>query len=87
MDLEELFNVNWFHLSEFLEDFKVFVIRENGTFHLKETRDGLTINSDTLLFPMLMGYFGIHNTAQLLDASPSKRTAIVLARKLDLLYQ
>lgn len=83
---KEKSRIAWFQLSEELEDFGLNVVKRFGVWHL-ELSNGDEFSKGTNLFYQFMGYFGIQNTAQLLDASPDKRNIIILARKLDLLYQ
>ena len=85
MDDKEKGRIAWFELGNALEDFGLYVVMLSGVYHLKHS-NGDEFSRGTLLFYQAMNYFGIESTHGLLEASPEKRSIIILARKVDLFY-
>lgn len=61
----------------------VSITYNNGNFYFYGS-DARLYNKGNRLFPLIMDYLGIKTTASLLDSSPNNRSAIILARKVDL---
>lgn len=85
MDDKENDRIAWLAFGEALEDYGLHVVRRFGIYHLLGA-NGDEFSHGTKLFYQMMYYFGIKTTAGLLDASPEKRSVIILARTVDLFY-